>query len=114
MVGSDFLDLFQKLQATNRVSIEDFSDRINIFTVLLFLLCCLVVSAKQYLLNSISCFVPVSPTGDNFQAFLSDYCWVHGTIPLRSDEPIPSTQAEWKDYDEQRRQSESDSHKFCL
>ncbi|VEL26396.1 unnamed protein product [Protopolystoma xenopodis] len=107
MVGSEFLDWFNKLQAANRVAIEDFSDRVNIFTVVLFLLSCIVVSAKQYLLNSISCFVPVSPTGNNFQAFVSDFCWVHGTIPLRPDEPIPSTPDDWRTYDLYRRQSES-------
>ncbi|VEL39066.1 unnamed protein product [Protopolystoma xenopodis] len=106
MVGMDFIGLFDSIQTPNRVSIEDFADRVNIFTVILLLLSSVVVAGKQYLLNSISCYIPVKPTGENFDNYLSDYCWVHGTIPLMSDEQIPKTPEQWQLYDETRRISE--------
>ncbi|CAH8438570.1 unnamed protein product [Heterobilharzia americana] len=103
MVAKDFIELFAKFNYANRVAVEDFSDRLSLFTVVLFLIACIVVSAKQYFLNSISCYIPVKPTGDNYNAYLTDYCWVHGTIPLRPDEPMPSTPKEWEQYDQLRR-----------
>lgn len=109
MVAKDFIDFFTKYNYNNRVSIEDFSDRLNLFTVVLFLLACVIVSTKQYFLSSISCYIAVKPTGDNFNSYLSDYCWVHGTIPLRHDEKMPSTPDEWDDYDSFRRIS-----KICI
>ncbi|KAH8855333.1 Innexin unc-9 [Schistosoma japonicum] len=45
----------------------------------------------------------VHPSGKDFENFLSDYCWVHGTIPLRSNEPMPKTPEEWEIYEKQRR-----------
>ncbi|KER30325.1 hypothetical protein T265_03269 [Opisthorchis viverrini] len=103
MVAKDFIDLFAKFNYANRVAVEDFSDRINLFTVVLFLIACIIVSAKQYFLNSISCYIAVKPTGDNYNNYLTDYCWVHGTIPLRADERMPQTPSEWDEYDRIRR-----------
>ncbi|KAK4473103.1 hypothetical protein MN116_004290, partial [Schistosoma mekongi] len=99
----NFIELFAKYNYANRVAVEDFSDRLSLFTVVLFLIACIVVSAKQYFLNSISCYIPVKPTGENYNAYLTDYCWVHGTIPLRPDEPMPTTPKEWEQYDQLRR-----------
>lgn len=106
MVAKDFIDLVAKFNYANRVSIEDFADQLNLFTVVLFLIACIIVTAKQYFLNSISCYIPVKPTGDNYNNYLTDFCWVHGTIPLRSDEVMPQTEAEWNEYDRLRRISE--------
>ncbi|CAH8826026.1 unnamed protein product [Trichobilharzia szidati] len=103
MVAKDFIDLFSKYSHGNRVSVEDFADRLNLFTVVLFLLATIIVSTKQYFMSSISCYIPVKPTGDNFNSYLADYCWVHGTIPLRSDEKLPNTREEWDEYDRLRR-----------
>ncbi|VEL13030.1 unnamed protein product [Protopolystoma xenopodis] len=107
MVGSEFIDLFTRFSNQHRVAIEDLGDRINQFTVLIFLLAAIVVSVKQYMLNAISCYVPISPTGSDFPKFLSDYCWVHGTIPLRSNEPMPSNPRVWDEFDKYRRISKS-------
>ncbi|VDQ03387.1 unnamed protein product [Trichobilharzia regenti] len=106
MVAQEFLNFFSSLQLPAAIGIEDFADRLNLFTTVLLLLATLIVTAKQYVLGSISCYVSVSPSGSGFESFLVNYCWVHGTIPLRSNEPIPETDEQWKEYDTHRRISE--------
>ncbi|KAK4473104.1 hypothetical protein MN116_004291 [Schistosoma mekongi] len=103
MVAQEFIDLFNSISLAQRFTVEDFADRLNLFTVILFLITCIVVSTKQYLLNSISCYIPVKPAGENFNDYLADYCWVHGTIPLADDEKMPTTEAQWEQYDSTRR-----------
>ncbi|CAH8440360.1 unnamed protein product [Heterobilharzia americana] len=103
MVAQEFIDLFNSISLTQRFTVEDFADRLNLFTVILLLITCIVVSTKQYLLNSISCYIPVKPAGENFNDYLADYCWVHGTIPLADDEKMPTTDAQWEEYDATRR-----------
>ena len=107
MVGKEFIDLFRNFQTNSNLSIDDFADRLNLFTVLLLLLCTILISTKQYVFNSISCYIPVQPSGSEFKNYLADYCWVHGTIPLRPDERMPSTPQEWDLYDKHRRISKS-------
>ncbi|VDK41141.1 unnamed protein product [Dibothriocephalus latus] len=107
MVGAEFVDLFQKFRTSAYLSLEDFADRLNLFTVLIFLISCLFISAKQYVFNSISCYTPVEPSGGTFRSFVSDFCWVHGTIPFRPNEALPTTEAEWNQYDQHRRISKS-------
>lgn len=106
MVAKEFIDFFNSISYVNRVSIEDFADQLNLFTCVLFLIACIIISTKQYLLNAISCYIPVKPAGENFNNYLTDYCWVHGTIPLRSDERMPQNPADWELYDQTRRISE--------
>ncbi|KAF8569956.1 hypothetical protein P879_01833 [Paragonimus westermani] len=103
MVAKEFIDFFNSISYSNRIAIEDFADRLNLFTCILFLITCAIISTKQYLLNAISCYIPVKPTGENFNNYLIDFCWVHGTIPLRPGEQMPSTPQEWDVYDETRR-----------
>ncbi|KAM7540100.1 hypothetical protein Aperf_G00000034424 [Anoplocephala perfoliata] len=103
MVGKEFIDLFRSIQLNSNLSVDDFADRLNLFTVVLLLLCVLLVSVKQYVFNSISCYIPVSPSGSEFKNYVADYCWVHGTIPLRADEEMPTTPEEWDLYDKYRR-----------
>ncbi|CAH8433291.1 unnamed protein product [Schistosoma turkestanicum] len=103
MVAQEFINFFTTIQLPASTGIEDFGDRLNFFTTILFLIATLVVTAKQYVLGAISCYVSVSPSGTGFDTFLVNYCWVHGTIPLRSNEPLPETDAQWKEYDMHRR-----------
>lgn len=103
MVGKEFIDLFKSFQVGSNLAVDDFADRLNLFTVLIFLICCIFISTKQYVFNSISCYIPVEPSGAAFKDYLSNYCWVHGTIPLRLDEKMPSTPDEWNLYDKYRR-----------
>lgn len=103
MVAKEFIDLFRSIQLNSNLSVDDFADRLNLFTVILLLLCVILVSVKQYVFNSISCYIPVSPSGSEFKNYVADYCWVHGTIPLRPDEDMPTTPEEWDLYDKYRR-----------
>ncbi|VDL18509.1 unnamed protein product [Hymenolepis diminuta] len=103
MVGKEFIDLFRSIQQGSNLSVDDFADRLNLFTVVLLLLCTILISMKQYVFNSISCYIPVSPSGSEFKNYVTDYCWVHGTIPLRPDEEMPTTTEEWNLYDKYRR-----------
>ncbi|KAG5442276.1 hypothetical protein CSKR_200201, partial [Clonorchis sinensis] len=103
MVGHDYIELFDKLSIAYRPSMEDFADVINSLTAILFLLAGVLITVKQYALNSISCYIPVKPTGDNYNEYLSNYCWVHGTIPLHPREAMPQTPEVWDEYDRLRR-----------
>ncbi|KAF7261850.1 hypothetical protein EG68_00805 [Paragonimus skrjabini miyazakii] len=103
MASQQFMDLYQKINVANQVGIEDSVDRLNLFTVVLFALAAVIVGVKQYIMNDISCYIPVSPTGDKFKEFVNDYCWVHGTIPLRLDEAMPNNDEIWNEYDKFRR-----------
>ncbi|KAF6772073.1 hypothetical protein AHF37_08712 [Paragonimus kellicotti] len=103
MASQQFMDLYQRINVANQVGIEDSVDRLNLFTVVLFALAAVVVGVKQYIMNDISCYIPVSPTGDKFKEFVNDYCWVHGTIPLRLGEAMPNNDQVWNEYDKFRR-----------
>ncbi|THD26772.1 Innexin [Fasciola hepatica] len=103
MVGQEFINLYEKISVLNRVGIEDFSDRLNMFTVILFCLAAIVVGVKQYVFSSLSCYIPVGPSGEQYKDFLNAYCWVHGTIPLRVNELMPDNENSWDEYDHHRR-----------
>lgn len=103
MVAENFIKFFGSILVPNSLGVEDFADRLSLSTVVLFMLAGAVVTLKQYVFHSISCYVSVSPTGENFDDFLTSYCWVHGTIPLRLGEKLPSTEEQWDRYDEVRR-----------
>ncbi|OON19531.1 hypothetical protein X801_04600 [Opisthorchis viverrini] len=107
MASQQFLDLYAKINAANQVGLEDWADRLNLATVMLFALSAFIVGVKQYILNDISCYIPVSPSGDKFKEFLNDYCWVRGTIPLARGEVFPDSEAIWDEYDKYRRISKS-------
>ncbi|KAA3678589.1 uncharacterized protein DEA37_0011627 [Paragonimus westermani] len=114
MASQQFMDLYQKINVANQVGIEDSVDRLNLFTVVLFALAAVMVGVKQYIMNDISCYIPVSPTGDKFKEFVNDYCWVHGTIPLRLDEAMPNNDEVWNEYDKFRRIMRIDGRTILL
>lgn len=114
MVGKEFLDIFRSVQGNTNLSVDDFADRLNLFTVVLLVISTLFISVKQYVFNSISCYIPVQPSGSDFNKYLSDFCWVHGTIPLRPDEAMPNTEDLWNKYDEFRRISKQSYSFKCI
>lgn len=103
MVGQEFIGLYEKLVVLNHVGLEDFSDRLNLLTAVLFCLAAIVVGTKHYVFSSLSCYIPVGPSGEQYKDFLNAYCWVHGTIPLTVDEMMPDNEDLWNDYDHHRR-----------
>ncbi len=102
------MDLISKLQVTNFLGVEDFADKMSfMYSVLILLLCTLMITVKQYLLlDSIFCYVPTTPSGSDFDKFLTNYCWVHGTIPLLPEEAMPQEMDQWAVADEEHRISE--------
>ncbi|KAA0190543.1 Innexin [Fasciolopsis buskii] len=114
MVDVECLSILKKVGDEYNVAVEDFADRLHLYTSGFFLVSALVVSVKQYVFSSMSCYIPVQPKEGAFADYLSNYCWVHGTIPLRSGESMPSSQEEWDLYDKYRRISKSISDRFYL
>ncbi|VDP67763.1 unnamed protein product [Echinostoma caproni] len=62
-----------------------------------------IVTVKQYLTSAIACYIPTVPSGSDFDKFLENYCWVHGTIPILAGEKIPQTLDEWAYFDGKHR-----------
>ncbi len=107
MVGSEFIDFIGKFQVSEFLGVEDFADKLSfMYSVLILLLCTMIITVKQYLLSSISCYIPTVPSGSDFDKFLVNYCWVHGTIPLLPSDHIPQDYDEWHVADTEHRISE--------
>ncbi|KAL5107482.1 Innexin unc-9 [Taenia crassiceps] len=104
MVGIEFIDYLTKLHVSDFLGLEDFADKMNfMYSVLILLLCTTIIAVKQYLLASIACYIPTVPSGKDFEKFLQNFCWVHGTIPILEGEHIPQNYSEWHDADENMR-----------
>ncbi|CAL8103943.1 unnamed protein product [Calicophoron daubneyi] len=104
MVAAEFIDFLQKLHIPDYIGVEDFADKLSfLYSVLVLLLCTSIVTVKQYLMSAIACYIPTEPTGSNFDGFLENYCWVHGTIPILKGEPIPQKLDEWAEFDRKHR-----------
>ncbi|VDM17402.1 unnamed protein product [Hydatigera taeniaeformis] len=104
MVGIEFIDYLTKLRVSDFLGLEDFADKMNfMYSVLILLLCTTIIAVKQYLLASIACYIPTVPSGKDFEKFLQNFCWVHGTIPILEGEHIPQNYSEWHDADENMR-----------
>lgn len=102
--NEELLPKLVRLKSFN--ALHDFADKLHMFTVMLYFIL-MVVMFSQYALTPIQCYIPVSPSGARFSDFLNAFCWTHGTIPIRPDEPLPSTMEQWMEYDKVRRIGES-------
>ncbi|KAG5442452.1 Innexin unc-7 [Clonorchis sinensis] len=103
MVFAEFRNLFDKIIVPDKVGVEDFVDRLTLVTAVLFGLASLLVCTKQYIMSALTCYIPVGPSGELFRDFVNSYCWVHGTIPLKPNEPFPKSEEMWDEYDRIRR-----------
>ncbi|VDL64045.1 unnamed protein product [Hymenolepis diminuta] len=104
MVGVEFIDYLTKLRVNDFLGLEDFADKMSfMYSVLILLLCTTIIAVKQYLLASIACYIPTVPSGKDFDKFLQNFCWVHGTIPLLEGEHIPQNFSEWDEADKNLR-----------
>lgn len=100
MIGAEFIDSLGKFHIPDYVGVEDFADKLSfLYSVLVLLLCTSIVTVKQYLLSAIACYIPTVPSGTDFDKFLENFCWVHGTIPFLPGEPMPQTLDEWAYFD---------------
>ncbi|VDK30260.1 unnamed protein product [Dibothriocephalus latus] len=96
MLGTAFIDSYQKYQAVALVGIQDWADRLSFsHSTVILIICTAIVSAKTYILKPLACHVPTVPTGSNFKDYMASYCWVHGTVPIGINETIPEDEAGW-------------------
>lgn len=96
MVQKLFIDYATKMQVATYVGVEDFADKFNfIFTVIVLLVSCSVVTVKQYILKPISCYISTEVGGKNLLNYVENYCWVQGTIPIAYSSSIPESEEEW-------------------
>ena len=104
MVLSEFIDYATKYKWADFVGMEDFADKLsfNLSTSIL-LLFTLIITVKSYLLTSIACYIPVYPTGKDFDDYLKSYCWVHGTIPINTNTQWTNDQTKWAEMDKNNR-----------
>lgn len=107
MLAKVVSDLYKSVWQTRPPALQDTSDRLQILTTMILIALSAIISTKQYVFNAMSCYIPTPPSGDKFEEYLNDYCWVHGTIPLRPDERFPETDQDWTEYDATRRISKS-------
>ena len=83
--------------------LEDFADRFNyIGCVAVLSICILVVSAKQYFLKPIACFIATSVGGTNLLEYVENYCWVQGTVPITYTGRMPVNDTEWNQMEEKK------------
>ncbi|KAL3307279.1 Innexin inx2, partial [Cichlidogyrus casuarinus] len=104
MDPQNFFSFFKQYANPYRIGLVDLADSVNLITVVYLMILAAMIATKQYLFNSMSCFIPVAPNGgSDFKDYLTDYCWVHGTIPFRPNERLPENDREWDSYDRTRR-----------
>lgn len=97
MLGGQFIGYVNQMQVATSVGVEDFADRFNfIVTVVVLLLCSTIVTAKQYLLKPISCYIANEVGGRNLLDYVENYCWVQGTIPISFSKTVPENEDDWK------------------
>ncbi|VEL37257.1 unnamed protein product, partial [Protopolystoma xenopodis] len=104
MLGTQFIDTLTRLKVTDYTGVEDFADKLSfLYSVVVLSLCTMIIAVKQYLLAAIACYVPTVPSGSDFDKFLENYCWVHGTIPILAKEMIPQKSEKWAELDKTHR-----------
>lgn len=107
MVATEFLSLLDKFKITTYVGVEDFADKLNfLYSVSIMMLSLVIVTMKSYFLKPLACYIATPPEGLNFDKYLENYCWVHGTIAFLNGENLPQTDKDWHAVDETRKISE--------
>jgi len=104
MVAQQFISMVNEWKLTTYIGLEDFVDKLSfLFSLVVILSIIVITQVKTYISSAIECYIPTMPGGSNFDDFLKNYCWVHGTIPILAGEQIPSNLDEWiKKQDEHR------------
>ena len=106
---------FSSFNVQKYVGVEDAADKASfLFSVTILVVCSLIISTKQYVMSDISCYIPVMASGDDLDKYIKNYCWVHGTIPFRSNETLPQNKLQWQEADFTKRLSELAYKLKCL
>lgn len=71
---------------------SDVIDRLNhMQTTMLLVMFAVLVTTKQFVGDSITCWVPAHFTG-NQEEYTNSYCWVRNTYLLPNDQPVPKVE----------------------
>lgn len=104
MVAEEFFTLVGQFKLSTYVGVEDFADRLNfLFSVVILILSMTIVTVKSYFFNPLACYVSITPSGTNFDIYMENYCWVHGTIAMLPGESMPQNDSDWALADIDRR-----------
>lgn len=103
MIQDRLLGLVKWTQLTRNLGIYDFADELQLLTFSLLYAFAALVMTMEYGSSPLVCYIPMSPSGQDFTTYTNDYCWAHGTISFNKDEPLPADDVEWKEMDRSRR-----------
>ncbi|THD20999.1 Innexin [Fasciola hepatica] len=113
-LGKGFIDSIISAQNGAFSHLEDFADRLShFFTSGILLMFAGVTMANVYFLRPIACTLPTAPD-NKFNEFAEAVCWVKGTTPLRSTDPMPLDAADWAKVNERSGISFYQWVPFCL
>lgn len=83
MVATDFISYVNSFSATTYVGLEDLADRANFqWNVIVLFICMVLVTVKQYYMAPLVCYLPTTFSGANVESYVTNLCWVEGTLPL--------------------------------
>nr|AFD29613.1 INX-13 [Schmidtea mediterranea] len=97
MIASELLSYVNGFSVAQYAGLEDFSDRANFQgNIIVLLICMLIVSMRQYFMNPIICYISSVPGGSNAEDYITNMCWVEGTVPLNFSAKVPHKLEDWK------------------
>lgn len=56
----------------------------------------LIVSMRQYFMSPMICYIWTLRGGSNAEDYLTNMCWVEGTVPLNFSKKVPHKLKNWK------------------
>ena len=87
----------KRIRQSSHGGFEDFADKFNcIYTVAILSLITSIITLKQYLFTSFSCYLPQTHSGTNLLNYVENI-WLEGTVPMREGTKFFSKWDEWKD-----------------
>ena len=97
MVASELLSYLNGFSVSQYSGLEDFSDKANFQgNIIVLMLCNVIVSFRQYFMNPIICYISSLPSGENAEGYITNMCWVEGTVPLNFSAKVPHKLDDWK------------------
>lgn len=97
MVASELLSYIDGFSVSKYSGLEDFADRANFQgNIIVLMLCVIIVSTRQYFMNPIICYISTLPGGSNAEEYITNMCWVEGTVPLNFSAKVPHKLEDWK------------------
>ena len=92
------MDLISKFNVVHNINLQDFADKLNFrWTPLILILCATVISIKQYLMRPLACYISHQVGGNGIDAYVENFCWIHGTYPIALNTQISHLQHSWNE-----------------